>query len=96
MGSRVPRERSSLFLTELFERYQRSEKALVSTLTALYMRGVSTRNLKAVKKTLRTRVFDVGDQRDKPLERLNQERKRRMDIIRFFPILEAASGWYVL
>jgi putative transposase len=29
---RIPRDRSGLFSTELFERFQRSERALVSTL----------------------------------------------------------------
>jgi putative transposase len=43
---RVPRDRRGLFSTELFERYQRSEKALVSALAEMYVQGVSTRNVK--------------------------------------------------
>jgi hypothetical protein len=49
---RVPRDRSGLFSTELFERYQRSEKALVSALAEMYVQGVSTRKVKAVTETL--------------------------------------------
>ena len=45
---RVPRDREGRFSTELFERYQRSEKALVSALTEMYVQGVSTRKVKAI------------------------------------------------
>ena len=44
---RVPRDRHGRFATEIFERYQRSEKA------QMYIQGVSTR-IKAIAKTLRT------------------------------------------
>jgi len=40
---RVPQDRDGHFSTELFERYQRSEQALVSTLAEMYVQGVSTR-----------------------------------------------------
>jgi putative transposase len=40
---RVPQDRQGRFSTELFERYQRSEKALVGTLAEMYVQGVSTR-----------------------------------------------------
>ncbi|MEJ2667239.1 MAG: transposase, partial [Deinococcales bacterium] len=36
------------FRTELFERYQRSEKALVSALMQMYLEGASTRKLRDV------------------------------------------------
>ena len=49
---RVPRDRSGLFSTALFERYQRSEKALVSALAEMYVQGVSTRKVKEVTETL--------------------------------------------
>lgn len=42
----VPMDREGTFRTELFERYQRSEKALVSTLMEMYLEGVSTRKVK--------------------------------------------------
>jgi mutator family transposase len=43
---RVPQDRAGRFSTELFERYQRSEKALVSALAEMYVQGVSTRKVK--------------------------------------------------
>jgi len=45
---RVPRDRSGEFSTALFERFQRSEKALVSALVEMYVQGVSTRKVKAI------------------------------------------------
>lgn len=39
---RVPQDRQGRFSTEIFERYQRSEKALVAALAEMYIRGVST------------------------------------------------------
>lgn len=41
----VPRDRDGEFSTELFERYQRSEKALTLTLVEMYLQGVSTRKV---------------------------------------------------
>ncbi|EAY56929.1 MAG: probable transposase [Leptospirillum rubarum] len=46
----VPRDRSGQFSTELFERYQRSEKALFSVLAEMYVQGVSTRRVSATSK----------------------------------------------
>ena len=43
---RVPQDRAGRFSTELFERYQRSEKALVAALAEMYVQGVSTRKVK--------------------------------------------------
>ena len=42
---RVPRDRGGEFSTELFERYARSEKALVAALAEMYVQGVSTRKV---------------------------------------------------
>jgi putative transposase len=49
---RVPQDRAGRFSTELFQRYQRSEKALVGTLAEIYVQGVSTRKVKAVTEAL--------------------------------------------
>ncbi len=49
---RVPQDRHGLFSTEVFERYQRSEKALVAALVEMYVKGVSTRKVKAVTEQL--------------------------------------------
>jgi putative transposase len=45
---RVPQDRHGRFSTELFARYQRSEKALVAALAEMYVQGVSTRKIKAI------------------------------------------------
>jgi len=49
---RVPQDRQGRFRTEVFERYQRSEKALVTALMEMYVQGVSTRKVKAVTEEL--------------------------------------------
>lgn len=49
---RVPQDRQGRFRTEVFERYQRSEKALVTALMEMYLQGVSTRKVKAVTEEL--------------------------------------------
>ena len=45
---RVPQDRQGRFRTDIFECYERSEKALVGALTEMYVQGVSTRKVKAV------------------------------------------------
>jgi putative transposase len=49
---RVPQDRQGRFSTEVFERYQRSEKALVTALVEMYIQGVSTRKVKAITEEL--------------------------------------------
>jgi putative transposase len=49
---RVPQDRNGLFRTDVFERYQRSEKALVVALSEMYVQGVSTRKVKEVTEQL--------------------------------------------
>ena len=62
---RVPQDRSGRFSTELFERYQRSEKALVGALAEMYVQGVSTRKVKAVTEAVvRPQLLGLVDQRD--------------------------------
>lgn len=48
----VPMDRDGTFKTDLFERYQRSEKALVLSLMEMYLEGVSTRKVKDVTEVL--------------------------------------------
>ncbi len=57
---RVPRDREGRFSTELFERYQRSEKALVSALAEMYVQGVSTRKVKAITEELCGHAFSAS------------------------------------
>ncbi len=49
---RVPRDREGRFSTQLFERYQRSEKALVLALQESYLQGVSTRKIARITEKL--------------------------------------------
>ena len=44
----VPQVRGNYFRTGVFERYQRSEKALVSAMQEMVIQGVSTRDVKKV------------------------------------------------
>jgi putative transposase len=57
---RVPRDREGRFSTELFERYQRSEKALVTALAEMYVQGVSTRKVKAITEELCGHSFSAS------------------------------------
>lgn len=57
---RVPQDREGRFSTALFERYQRSEKALVSALAEMYVQGVSTRKVKAVTEELCGHEFSAS------------------------------------
>ena len=57
---RVPQDRAGRFSTELFERYQRSEKALVGTLAEMYVQDVSTRKVKAVTEALCGHSFSAS------------------------------------
>lgn len=48
----VPKDRDGQFQTELFERYQRSEKALVLAIVQMYIDGVSTRKVRDITEAL--------------------------------------------
>jgi transposase-like protein len=48
----VRQDRDRHFFTELFERYQRSEQALVATLAEMYVQGVSSRKVNATTEEL--------------------------------------------
>jgi transposase-like protein len=57
---RVPQDRAGRFSTELFERYQRSERALVAALADMYVQGVSTRKVRAITEELCGHSFAVS------------------------------------
>lgn len=57
---RVPQDRQGRFSTEIFERYQRSEKALVAALVEMYVQGVSTRKVKAISEELCGHEFSAS------------------------------------
>jgi len=48
----VPKDREGRFQTELFEKYQRSEKALVLAIAEMYVQGVSTRKIRKITEEL--------------------------------------------
>jgi transposase-like protein len=57
---RVPQDRQGQFSTQIFERYQRSEKALVSALAEMYIQGVSTRKVKQITEELCGHSFSAS------------------------------------
>jgi putative transposase len=57
---RIPQDRQGHFPTQIFERYQRSEKALFSALAEMYIQGVSTRKLKAITEELCGHAFSAS------------------------------------
>jgi putative transposase len=79
---RIPRHRNGEFSTELFERYQRSEQALVLAMMEMVVNGVSTRKVETITEELCGKKFSkstvsalcqkldplVHDFRTRPLE----------------------------
>jgi putative transposase len=57
---RVPQDRDGRFSTEIFDRYQRSEKALVSALAEMYVQGVSTRKVTEITEALCGQSFSAS------------------------------------
>jgi putative transposase len=57
---RVPRDRDGSFSTQIFERYQRAEKAFVLALAEMYVQGVSTRKVKAITEELCGHTFSAS------------------------------------
>ena len=53
----VPRDRDGTFSTELFKRYQRSEKALVLSMLEMVVNGVSSRRVARITRELCGRTF---------------------------------------
>ena len=60
MVLRVPQDRAGHFSTQVFEQYQRSEKALVAALATMYVQGVSTRKVAAVTEELCGHEFSAS------------------------------------
>jgi len=57
---RVPQDRGGQFSTQVFEQYQRSEKALVASLAQMYVAGVSTRKVAAITEELCGHEFSAS------------------------------------
>ena len=70
----VPQDREGTFSTQLFARYQRSEKALVLALMEMYVEGVSTRKVREITEVLcgtsfsKSLVSELAGQLDAELE----------------------------
>ena len=77
---RVPRDREGKFSTRLFERCQRSEKALILALQEAYVTGVSTRKVSRITEKLcgtefsKDQVSRMAQALDEELERWRQRR----------------------
>lgn len=77
---RVPQDRQGRFRTEVFERYQRSEKALVTAMMEMYIQGVSTRKVKSITEELCGHEFSsstisrIVQQLDEELEKFARRR----------------------
>jgi putative transposase len=71
----IPRDREGVFRTELFERYQRSEKALVIALAEMYFKGVSTRKVSGIVEELcghsvsKSHISDLSKELDEEFEK---------------------------
>ena len=57
---RVPQARDGSFCTEIFERYQRADKALVLAIMQMYLQGVATRRVKQVTEQLCGHQFSAS------------------------------------
>jgi putative transposase len=89
---RVPQDRGGHFSTEVFERYQRSEKALVGALAEMYVQGVSTRKVKAITEELCGHSFSastVSQINQKLDEQLTQFAERHLEELYPYLILDA-------
>src|SRR5438128_3241248 len=89
---RVPQDRAGRFSTELFERYQRSERALVASLAEMYVQGVSTRKVKAVTEELCGHAFSasaISSIKKRLDERLAAFARRRLEEPFAYLILDA-------
>lgn len=89
---RVPQDRQGRFSTELFARYQRSEKALVAALMEMDVQGVSTRRVKAITEELCGHAFSasaVSEINKKLDEELTRFMTRRLEEPYPYLILDA-------
>src|SRR6516225_9514632 len=81
---RVPQDRAGRFSTELFERYQRSERALVAALAEMYVQGVSTRKVKAITEELCGHSFSASS-----ISAMNQQLDASLAQFAGRPLVEA-------
>ena len=86
----VPQDREGTFRTELFDRYQRNEKALVLAMMEMYVQGVSTRKVSKITEELcgtsfsKSTVSRLAEQLDEELDlRFGPRMARPCSLIRF-------------
>jgi putative transposase len=82
MVLRVPQDRAGQFSTQVFEQYQRSEKALVASLAQMYVQGVSTRKVAAITEELCGHEFSassISTITQKLDEQLEQFSRRKLE-----------------
>jgi putative transposase len=84
LGRRGPQARAGHFNTQVFEQYQRSEKALVASLAPRSVQGVSARQVAAIPAALCGQEFSASSRRaitpklDEPLAQFPWNRSFRM------------------
>jgi len=81
---RVPQDRDGRFSTEIFERYQRSEKALVAALVEMYVLGVSTRKVTEITEALCGQSFSAST-----ISRMNKTLDDELERFAHRPLEEA-------
>jgi len=88
----VPKDREGRFSTVLFERYQRSEKALLLAVAEMYVQGVSTRKVRHITEILcgleisKTQVSELAKGLDAEIEIW---RSRRLEKVYPYLIVDA-------
>lgn len=90
----VPRDREGSFKSELFARYQRTEKALVLALMEMYLEGVSTRKVRESTESLCGTSFSKST-----VSSLTKELDAELSAWRNRPLTEAypyliVAAWY--
>lgn len=81
---RVPQDRDGRFSSEIFERYQRSEKALVAALVEMYVQGVSTRKVTEITEALCGQSFSAST-----ISRMNKTLDDELERFAHRPLEEA-------
>jgi transposase-like protein len=91
----VPKDREGRFQTELFEKYKRSEKALVLAISEMYVMGVSTRKVKKITEELcgleisRSQVSSLAKRMDEEIQVCRMRSLKE----RLYPYL-VMDAWY--
>lgn len=91
----IPQDREGRFRTEIFDRYQRMDKALIVALQEMYIEGVSTRKVRKIteklcgKEVSKSMVSRLSSQLD---EELKQWRERRLEDS--YPVIYADAQFH--